>query len=55
MEEADVKEIFSPFGEIINMEMTKDEITRTNKGYAFIEYKTSKVHVYYNINTVTIN
>ena len=43
MEEGDVKEIFSPFGEIVNMDMSKDEITRANKGYAFIEYKTQKV------------
>ena len=43
MEENDVREIFAPFGEIVNMDMSKDEISRTNKGYAFIEYKTVKV------------
>ena len=43
MEETDVREIFAPFGEIVNMDMSKDEISRTNKGYAFIEYKTVKV------------
>jgi len=42
MEENDVREIFAPFGEIVNMDMSKDEISRTNKGYAFIEYKTVK-------------
>ena len=36
MEETDVREIFAPFGEIVNMDMSKDEISRTNKGYAFI-------------------
>ena len=45
MEENDVREIFAPFGEIVNMDMSKDEISRTNKGYAFIEYKTVKVGV----------
>ena len=43
MEENDVKEIFSPFGEIINMDMIKDELSRSNRGYAYIEYKTAKV------------
>ena len=43
MEENDVREIFAPFGEIVNMDMSKDEISGTNKGYAFIEYKTVKV------------
>lgn len=42
MEENDVKEIFSPFGEIINMDMIKDELSRSNRGYAYIEYKTMK-------------
>jgi len=42
MEENDLKEIFSPFGEVINLQLCRDEITRINKGYAFIEYKTPK-------------
>ena len=48
MEETDVREIFAPFGEIVNMDMSKDEISRTNKGYAFIEYKTVKVRTPHN-------
>ena len=43
MEESDVREIFSPFGEIVQMDIMQDEITRTNRGYAYIEYKTAKV------------
>ena len=42
MEENDLKEIFSPFGEVANLQLCRDEITRINKGYAFIEYKTAK-------------
>jgi len=42
MEENDLKEIFSPFGEVANLQLCRDEITRINKGYAFIEYKNAK-------------
>lgn len=42
MEENDLKEIFSPFGDVVNLQLCRDEITRINKGYAFIEYKNSK-------------
>ena len=42
MEDKDLEDIFSPFGEIINMELCRDEITRINKGYAFIEFKSQK-------------
>jgi len=41
MEESDVREIFSPFGEIIKMDISQDEISRNNRGYAYIEYKTA--------------
>ena len=44
MEESDVREIFSPFGEIVQMDIMQDEITRANRGYAYIEYKTTKVY-----------
>ena len=43
METSDVREIFSPFGEIVNMDIAQDDIARTNKGFAYIEYKTAKV------------
>ena len=46
MEESDVREIFSPFGEIIKMDISQDEISRTNRGYAYIEYKTAVVSVF---------
>jgi len=42
MEDADLKEIFSPFGEIINLHLARDEISKCNKGFAFIEYKLTK-------------
>ena len=31
MEDADLKEIFSPFGEIINLHLARDEISKCNK------------------------
>ena len=47
METSDVREIFSPFGEIVNMDIAQDDIARTNKGFAYIEYKTAKVNSVY--------
>lgn len=43
MVETDVREMFSLIGKIVQMDIIQDEITRANRGYAYIEYKTTKV------------
>jgi len=37
-----LKGLFSPFGDLVRAEISRDEITKMSKGYAFLEYKTLK-------------
>ena len=43
MVETDVREMFSFISEIVQMDIIQDEITRANRGYAYIEHKTTKL------------
>ena len=38
MDDTDIRGLFSPFGEIKKMQLTKDDVSNVNKGNAFIEY-----------------
>jgi len=38
MDDSDIRDLFSPFGEIKKMQLTKDDVSNVNKGNAFIEY-----------------
>ena len=38
MDDTDIRDLFSPFGEIRQLHLTKDEVSNENKGNAFIEY-----------------
>ena len=34
-----IKEIFSPFGEVVFVEIKRDKITKSSLGYAFVQFK----------------
>lgn len=38
----DLKELFSPFGEVVSVKIVVDKITRQNKGFGFVEMKDRK-------------
>ena len=38
MDDTDIRDLFSPFGDIKQLHLTKDDVTSENKGNAFIEY-----------------
>jgi len=36
--EADIKQVFEPFGELEFVDLHKDSVTGRSKGYAFVQY-----------------
>ena len=44
--EDDLRQIFSPFGDIVNCVLIKDYITGRHKTYGFVEFTTVKVSFY---------
>jgi len=38
--EAHLKEIFSNFGEVVNVELSMDRVVQLPKGYGYVEFKT---------------
>ncbi len=41
IEEKDLRDLFSPFGDVENVEMHRDDVTGKSKGYAFILFRNS--------------
>ena len=44
--EDDLRQIFSPFGDIVNCVLIKDYITGRHKTYGFVEFTTVKVRFF---------
>jgi len=40
MTEEQMKELFSPYGEVVHIDIKRDRMTKASLGYAFIQYKT---------------